>query len=72
MSRIKNFTTAASRIKMSLFLLIALPSAAHAYTDPGSGLLLWQMLGSFFIGLIFYGKRLIASFKKLFGKNDQR
>jgi len=52
-----------------LFLLMALPSLAHAYTDPGSGLLLWQLLGSFFIGLLFYFRRIIAFIKKLFRKN---
>lgn len=50
---------------------MALPSLAHAYTDPGSGLLLWQMLGSGFIGLLFYFKRIIAIAKNLFYKNDQ-
>ncbi len=30
------------------------------YADPGSGALLWQLVGSFFIGLIFYVRRIAA------------
>jgi len=63
----------ASRIiRLSLILLLALPSLAHAYTDPGSGLLLWQLLGSFFVGLLFYFKHIITYLKGLFNKDDQR
>lgn len=63
----------ASRIfKLSLLLLLTLPTLAHAYTDPGSGLLLWQLLGSFFIGLLFYIRRITAFIKGKLHKNDQR
>ncbi len=27
------------------------------YADPGSGALLWQLIGSFFIGFLFYVRR---------------
>jgi hypothetical protein len=57
-------------IKLSLILFLTLPSLAYAYSDPGSGLLLWQLLGSFFIGLLFYVRRIIAYFKGLLHKND--
>ena len=30
------------------------------YADPGSGALLWQLIGSFFIGLLFYLRRFAA------------
>ncbi len=30
------------------------------YADPGSGALLWQLIGSFFIGLLFYFRRFAA------------
>ena len=30
------------------------------YADPGSGALLWQLIGSFFIGLLFYFRRIAA------------
>ena len=32
-------------------------SLALFYADPGSGALLWQLIGSFFIGLLFYFRR---------------
>jgi hypothetical protein len=57
-------------VNLSLVILLALPSIAYAYTDPGSGLLLWQLLGSFFIGLIFYTRRIISFVKELLHKND--
>jgi len=56
---------------LSLVFLLILPSNAHAYTDPGSGILLFQLLGSFFIGLLFYFRRIIAVIKKIFNKNDK-
>ena len=37
-----------------VILMSALPSAAHAYIDPGSGALLWQMLVAGFAGVLFY------------------
>ncbi len=33
---------------------------AMLYADPGSGALLWQLIGSFFIGLLFYVRRIAA------------
>ena len=36
-------------------------SNAHAYIDPGSGALLWQMLVAGFMGALFYFRR---SFKR--------
>lgn len=35
-------------------------SLALFYADPGSGALLWQLIGSFFIGLLFYFRRFAA------------
>lgn len=36
---------------------LALVSPAYGYTDPGSGLLLWQMIGAAFVGSLFYLRR---------------
>lgn len=30
------------------------------YADPGSGALLWQLIGAFFVGLLFYLRRFAA------------
>ncbi len=59
-------------IKLSLVLLIAIPAIANAYTDPGSGLLLWQLLGSFVIGLGFYFRQIVSAIKRLFNSHGQR
>lgn len=36
---------------------------AHAYTDPGTGALIWQMLVAGLVGVSFYFRRLTAWFK---------
>ena len=36
---------------------------AHAYTDPGSGMLIWQMLLAAFAGAMFYFRRITGWFK---------
>jgi len=51
--------------------LVVLPATAHAYTDPGSGILLWQLLASFFVGLLFYFKKIIVFVKERFHKNEK-
>ena len=54
-------------------LLLVLWQPAYGYTDPGSGLLLWQMLGAAFVGSLFYVRRLFGwlSFgRKKSGKDD--
>lgn len=45
-------------IYLLLIVSVTVPSTAHAYADPGSGQLLLQVLGSFFVGLIFYFRRI--------------
>ena len=36
---------------------------AHAYTDPGTGALLWQMAVAGIVGVGFYFRRITAWFK---------
>ncbi len=40
-----------------LGLLLAAPREAKAYTDPGTGALIWQMLAAAFVGAMFYFRR---------------
>lgn len=58
---------------VTLMLLIALSFAferqAHAYVDPGSGLLIFQGISAAFSGALFYFRRRI---KNLFVKNPKR
>jgi len=52
------------RVLPLLFLLsFATERQAHAYTDPGSGVLIWQMLVAGFVGVAFYFRRLTSWFK---------
>ena len=48
------------RLLPVLYLCLLFPTTAHAYSDPGSGLMLWQLMVSFVIGLLFYCKRFLA------------
>jgi hypothetical protein len=52
------------RVIPFLFLLsFGTERQAHAYTDPGSGVLIWQMLVAGFVGIAFYFRRLTSWFK---------
>lgn len=58
-----------------LALLLALLSfgterEAHAYTDPGSGMLIWQMLLAAFAGAMFYFRRFTTWFKNRKGPRE--
>jgi len=48
-----------------IFFLLASERPAHAYTDPGSGMLIWQGVVAAFLGASFYFRKF---FYKLFGK----
>ena len=32
---------------------------AHAYIDPGNGLLIWQILGAFFVGCAYQLRKIV-------------
>jgi hypothetical protein len=65
------FLTAALR---SLFLvalaMFACEREAHAYTDPGTGALIWQMLVAGVVGVGFYFRRITGWFKNRKGPRD--
>jgi uncharacterized membrane protein YbhN (UPF0104 family) len=46
-------------------VLIVAQTQVHAYTDPGSGTLIWQMLLAASFGVMFYMRRLISWFRGL-------
>src|SRR3954468_2774128 len=48
-----------------LLFMVAAERPAHAYTDPGSGMLIWQGVVAAFLGASFYFRKF---FYKLFGK----
>lgn len=47
-----------------LTLLLAARREAHAYTDPGTGALAWQILAAAFVGLMFYIRKFTSLFSK--------
>jgi hypothetical protein len=58
-----------------LVILLALLSfgterEARAYTDPGSGMLIWQMLLAAFAGAMFYFRRVTTWFKNRKGPRE--
>lgn len=50
-------------------VLLAIPAEARAYTDPGTGALIWQMVAAGLIGVMFYFRRFALWFKKKRGKD---
>jgi hypothetical protein len=48
---------------MLLTSLLLIPTALCAYTDPGSGALLWQMLVAAFVGVMFSLRRMAERFR---------
>jgi len=58
--------TSLKHFARTLFLLALLAvfteRELRAYTDPGSGILAWQMLLAGFAGAMFYGRKAIRRF----------
>ena len=54
-----------------LYLCLLFPATAHAYSDPGSGIMLWQLAVSFFIGLAFNFRRALGFLSKLLKKDEK-
>lgn len=44
-------------INIVLFVFFCTASPAYAYSDPGSGLMLFQLLGAAAVGCLFYVKK---------------
>lgn len=59
-----------SAIGSAVILVFGVAEPAYGYTDPGSGLLLWQMVGAAFVGSLFYVKRLVGWLR--FGRRKER
>ena len=50
--------------------MFATEKQAHAYTDPGTGALIWQMLVAGLVGVGFYFRRITAWFKNRKGPRE--
>lgn len=53
-----------------IVLLIAMERPALAYTDPGSGALIWQMLVAIFAGFLFYIRKITFWLKNRRGPKE--
>ncbi|HEV2021146.1 MAG TPA: hypothetical protein VGQ94_01315 [Terriglobales bacterium] len=58
---------------LAVILVLLTEPRAYAYTDPGSGALLWQTLVAAFIGAGFYFRKLLFHFisKKKIEKDEE-
>jgi hypothetical protein len=48
-------------------LILAVPKPAHAYVDPGSGAMIWQIAAATVIGSLFYVRRFMGWIKSRLG-----
>jgi len=55
-----------------LCLFIGFETEAKAYTDPGTGALIWQMVAAGFVGAMFYFRRLRVFVSGFLKKNDDK
>ena len=53
-------------------LTLALPRVGHAYVDPGTGTILWQMAAASMIGSLFYLKKLSSWIRAHFEVRSSR
>ena len=59
------------RLLVVLYLCLLFPASAHAYSDPGSGVMLWQLTASFFVGLLFYLRKIVGFFSRFVKKDEE-
>ena len=61
----------AARLALLIMILsFGTEREAHAYTDPGSGMLIWQMLLAAFAGAMFYFRRATTWLKNRKGPRE--
>ena len=51
-------------------IMFATEKEARAYTDPGTGALIWQMLVAGLVGVGFYFRRITSWFRSRKGSKD--
>jgi len=50
----------------TLLVMLHLPMGLLFYTDPGSGMLIWQLATAAALGLLFYAKTIVRKLRVLF------
>ena len=64
MSRNGSFVVPATIV----MILVLCVTPAHAYTDPGTGALIWQMLLAASVGVMFYARRMVSWVRALMNR----
>ena len=59
-------------VSVLCLLLITTVAPAEAYNDPGSGLLLWQLIVSGFVGCVLFRFKKIVRFLKRDSKQKEK
>ena len=68
-TEIKTRVRHGAKLAILLFLLsFATETPAHAYTDPGSGALIWQMIAASLLAVPFYFRKVVLWVKKKVNK----
>jgi hypothetical protein len=60
-----------SGLIMLVLLGLAMEQPAAAYTDPGTGALIWQMVAAGFVGVMFYFRRITSYFTRFRNKDPK-
>lgn len=55
--KLMNYGGFSSYCLLMLCLFVGFEAEARAYTDPGTGALIWQMVAAGFVGALFYVPR---------------
>jgi hypothetical protein len=60
-----------NRLMVLLAFLLCFERSAKAYTDPGSGALIWQVLVAGFFGAMFQIRRIVGWFRSKGQRNPE-
>ena len=55
---------------MSAFVSVVVTQLAFLYADPGSGMLLWQLITAAALGLLFYARTIVRKIRARIGSSE--
>jgi hypothetical protein len=67
---IRRLESAVAVIGVVAMLMIGTVRPAQAYTDPGTGALIWQTMAAAFVAVLFYFRKVMFWFKNRKGPRD--
>jgi hypothetical protein len=59
-------------VSMVFLFVLATPRMAHAYVDPGSGAMIWQLAVAGILGMFFYVRRITGWVRGKFGATPKQ